>query len=130
MVNDLDVLEIFLNDFFSSQLNVLIGFFPRALTNAINHVFFDKNADLFGQVRAGRQLRYTLADERAFRQVSLTNADHILIEGIASGALSVAHGTRARRRQPGMIVPVTQLLKRLLRMISNGLLISSQASPR
>ena len=130
MVNDLDVLEIFLNDFFASQLNVLIGFFPRALTNVINHVLFDKNAYLFGQVRTGRQLRYTLADERAFRQVSLTNADDILIEGIAAGALSVAHGPRARRRQPGMIVPLTQLLERLLRMISNGFLISSQASPR
>ena len=53
--------------------------FPESFPNTIHHMLFHENADLFGEIRAGRQFGHTLADDRAFRQIALTDADHILI---------------------------------------------------
>ena len=90
MIDDFHALQIFLDDFLTGQLDVLIRAFSRPFPNTIDHVLFHENADLFGEIRAGRQFGHTLADDRAFRQIALTDADDILIWRITTVTLAVA----------------------------------------
>lgn len=79
MIDDLHALQVFLNNFFPGQLDVLIGHVGGMFPNPINHVFFDEDANLFGKIGARGQFGHSLADKRAFRQIALPDANDILI---------------------------------------------------
>ena len=62
-IHDLHALKIFLDDFFPGEFDVLFRLSASSLAHSVDHVFFDQNTDLFGQVGAGREFRYPLADD-------------------------------------------------------------------
>ena len=78
-IHDLHALEIFLDDFFPGEFDVLFRLSACPLANSVDHVLFHQNTNLFGQVGAGREFRYPLADDWAFRHVPLTLADKVLV---------------------------------------------------
>ena len=78
-IDDLHTLEIFLDDFFPGEFDVLFRLSASPLAETVDHVFFYQNADLFGQVGTGREFRHSLADDLAFRQVTLTLPDQIVV---------------------------------------------------
>ncbi len=106
MIDDFYTLQIFLDDLFTGELNVLVHLLPGALADAVDHVLFDENADLFGQVGAGGQFGHPLAHNRPFRQIALPDSDHILIRRIATVALSVVRREPIQCRRSGMIRPL------------------------
>ena len=78
-IDDLHALQIFLDDFFTREFDVLLRLSPCPLANSVDHVFFHQNTNLFGQIGTGRQFRYPLADDLPFRHIALTVADEVLI---------------------------------------------------
>ena len=78
-IDDLYALQIFLDDFFPGEFDVLFRLSACPLANSVDHVFFHQNTNLFGQIGTGRQFRYPLADDLPFRHVALTVADEVLV---------------------------------------------------
>ena len=72
-------LQIFLDDFFTREFDVLLRLSACPLANSVDHMFFHQNTNLFGQIGTGRQFRYPLADDLPFRHIALTVADEVLI---------------------------------------------------
>ena len=65
-VNDLHILQIFLNDLFAGQFDVLFALPSRPFADPINHMFFDQHANLFGQIGPSRKLLHPLTNDSAF----------------------------------------------------------------
>ena len=78
-IHDLHVLEIFLDNFFSGEFDVLFRLAAGPFANSVDHMFLYQDTDLLGQVGTGREFRHPLADDLAFRQVTLTLPDHIVV---------------------------------------------------
>jgi hypothetical protein len=78
-INNLHALEIFLDDFFPGEFDILFCLSAGPFANSVDHVFFHQNPNLLGQVGAGREFRHPLADNLSFRHVPLTVADQIVI---------------------------------------------------
>ena len=78
-IHDLHALEIFLDDFFPGEFDVLFRLSAYPLANSVYHVFFHQNPNLFSQIGTGREFRNPLADDLSFRHVALTCANEILV---------------------------------------------------
>jgi len=78
-IYDLHALEIFLDDFFPGEFDILFRLSAGPFANSVDHVFFHQNPNLLGQVGAGREFRHPLADNLSFRHVPMTVADQIVI---------------------------------------------------
>ncbi len=78
-VHDFYALEIFLDDFFPGEFDVLFCLLAGPVPHSVDHVFLDHHTDLFGEIGPGRQLRHALTDALALRQIPLAIADQVLI---------------------------------------------------
>ena len=78
-IDDFDALQILLNDFLTRHFDVLLGIASGSLADAVDHVFFNQDPDLLGEVGAGGQFRHPLADDRAFGHIALAPADEVLV---------------------------------------------------
>jgi hypothetical protein len=87
-VHDLHVLEIFLDDFFPGEFDVLFRLSAGPLADSVDHVLFHEDPNLFGQVGAGGELRDPLTDDRAFRHVPLALADEVLVRRVTGANIA------------------------------------------
>ncbi len=78
-IHDFHALQIFLDDFFARDLDILLGVMAGPFADAVDHMLFDQDPDLFGQVGPCGELRHPLADDRALGQIALTLADQELV---------------------------------------------------
>ena len=78
-IHDRYALEILLNDFFPGEFDVLFRLSASPFSNSVDHVLFYQDPNLLGQIGTGREFRHPLADNLAFRQVSLALADKVLV---------------------------------------------------
>ena len=81
-VHDFDALEIFLDDFFPGEFDVLFGFPAGPVAHPVNHVLLDHHTNLFRKIGPRRQFRHPLADHLAFTEVSLAFSDEVLFFGV------------------------------------------------
>ena len=103
-VHDLDALEIFLNDFFPGEFDVLFGFPAGPVAHPVDHVLLDHHADLFCEVGSGREFRDPLADHLAFAEIALAFSDEVLVFGVMAIAF------RDRAFAAGLLVGPTASL--------------------
>ena len=54
--HDLHALEILLNDFFPGEFDVLFRLAASPFAHSVDHMFLHQDADLLGQIGAGREL--------------------------------------------------------------------------
>src|ERR1044071_47479 len=87
-IDDLPTLQVLLNDFCPCDFDILLSGTSGPLANSVDHVLFHQNTNLFGQIGAGRQFRYPLADDLTFRHVALTFADEVLVRDRKSTRLN------------------------------------------
>ena len=74
-INDGHALQIFLDDFFTHDLDVLFGLAAGALPQAVGGMFLHLDSDLFGDVGPGRQLGNALTDQFPFAEIALALPD-------------------------------------------------------
>ena len=54
-IHDLHALEIFLNDFFPGEFDVLFRLAAGPFANSVDHMFFHQDTNLLGQIGTGRE---------------------------------------------------------------------------
>ncbi len=55
MIHDFHALEIFLDDFFPGEFDVLFRLSTSLLPDSVDHVFLDHHTDLFREIGPGRE---------------------------------------------------------------------------
>lgn len=78
-IHDRYALEIFLNDFFPGEFDILFRLAASPFSNSIDHVLLYQDTNLLSQIGTGREFRHPLADDLAFRQVALALPDQIVV---------------------------------------------------